>query len=144
MLSQVCRSCMCVVCPSFTLSGADLGEAVDSCRLAITAVALAGDKLEASSVRKVIGGPIPKGCVPDRFECLFSGIAKISVAPNVNSLDTVVAVEWLIAIELDGLELKIDVEPSGSAINHRVQMSVRLEDFVEMVVKAESPTSVKV
>ena len=67
----------------------------------VVAVAIGGDELEALSVREILGLTCTNSLVPCSFESKLSGMAKVSVAPNMDGLDAVPALNFLITVKLD-------------------------------------------
>ena len=86
-------------------------------------------ELELLPIREVPCLTRADSLVPHSLESQLSGTTEISVATTMDSLDVVPALNFLVVVKLDCLQLQVDKEVS----NRRVQFWVLLDKFMEMV-----------
>ena len=67
----------------------------------VVAVTVGGDELEASSIREIPGLTRTNSLVPHSLESKLGGGAKVSVTLNMDSLDAVTALNFLVTVKLD-------------------------------------------
>ena len=67
----------------------------------VIAVTVGGDELEALSVREILSLTHASSLVPHGLESQLSSRAKVSVAPNMDGLDVVPTLDFLITVKLD-------------------------------------------
>ena len=96
---------------------------------AVIAITVRGYELESASIRKILGLARADSLIPNCFEGERGGGAKIGIATDVCSLHPISAVDTLIAIELDCLQLEVDEKSSP----RRVQLWVLLDKFMKVI-----------
>ena len=93
---------------------AQLGKAELSNGMPVVAVTIGRDELEPSTVREILSCTCVDCLGPCGLEGKLCGAAEVGIVPHVDGLDAVPALDFLVAVEFDRLQLWVNMQAANA------------------------------